>query len=101
MADAVRPSRVAFWLSSARSVAFAGEAANAIRGAIAISGLLIPACPGSRDTGARLLLAAVRRQPRDPEPAGEPAVGHDGRTRDRGGLVAGEKERHVRDLLGP
>src|SRR5438094_1848982 len=99
MADAVRPSRVACWLSSARSVAFAGEAANAMRGAIAILPL-IPACPGSRDTGAGLL-AAVRRQARDPEPAGEPAVGHDRRARDRGGLVAGEEERHVRDLLGP
>src|SRR5438876_862675 len=70
-------------------------------GAIAISRPQIPACPGSRDTGAGLPLAAVRRQPRDPEPAGEPAVGHDRRARDRGGLVAGEEERYVRDLLGP
>src|SRR5437879_8787716 len=101
MADAVRPSRVACWLSSARSVAFAGEAAVTMRGAIAILGPLIPACPGSRDTGAELPLAAVRRQPRDPEPARERAVGHDRRARDRGGLVACEEERHVRDLLGP
>src|SRR5438093_2145173 len=101
MADAVRPSRVACWLSSARSVAFAGEAAVTMRGAIAILGPLIPACPGSRDTGAELPLAAVRRQPRDPEPAREPAVGHDRRARDRGGLIAREEERHVRDLLGP
>src|SRR2546427_12660357 len=99
MADAVRPSRVAFWLSSARSVAFAGETAVTMRGALAILGPLIPACPGSSDTGARLL-AAVRRQPRDPEPAGEPAVGHDRLARDRGGPVAGEEERHARHLLG-
>src|SRR5438132_13259008 len=101
MADAVRPSRVAFWLSSARSVAFAGEAANAMRSAIAILRPLIPACPGSRDTGAGLPLAAVRRQPRDPEPAGESAVGHDRLARDRGGLVAGEGESFVPALLTP
>src|SRR5260370_939268 len=33
MADTGTPSRVAFWLSSARSVALAGETANAMRGA--------------------------------------------------------------------
>src|SRR5438445_1390850 len=59
MADAVRPSRVACWLSSARSVAFAGEAAVTMRGTIAILGPLIPACPGSRDTGAALPQAST------------------------------------------
>src|SRR5213593_2295708 len=101
MADAVRPSRVAFWLSSARSVAFAGVTADVMRGAIAMRGAPDTSLPGLLRYHRGVALAAVRRQPRDPEPAREPAVGHDRRARDRGGLVAREEERHVRDLLGP
>src|SRR5947209_4700960 len=41
MADTVRPSRVAFWLRSARSVDFAGVTAVTMPGAIAMRTLLI------------------------------------------------------------